>query len=283
MRPSDVLAHYGLSPKKSWGQNFLSDARMVARIADASGASSDDVVLEIGAGLGAMTVALAARAGRVLAVEHDPDMVRVLRSELAALTNLTIVARDALTLDYARIASEAGRPLVVAGNLPYQITSPLLFGIIDGAGQGKIIRRAIVMVQKEFADRAAAPPGDKTYGRLSVMVQQFAAARVLFDVSPAAFTPQPRVWSAVMEIVPRDQPLAPVLDRPRFAEVVRAAFGTRRKMLKNALETAFERDTVARALAEAHIDGARRAETLAVAEFAAVSNAIVRAPAGHGE
>jgi 16S rRNA (adenine1518-N6/adenine1519-N6)-dimethyltransferase len=268
--PQALLARYGLQAKKSWGQNFLVDRGVQARIVAAAALGPGDVALEIGSGLGALTSHLVAQAGRVIAVERDPDMVRVLRGELAERENLEIRAVDALEVDFAA----EGRPLVVVGNLPYQITTPLLFSITDAAERGRVIARAVLMVQREFAERVVAGAGSKIYGRLSVMVQQRAAVEILFHVSPGAFHPRPAVTSTVFRLVPRAQPLAPVEDEALFAAVVRAAFATRRKMLRRALAPAFG-DAATRALARAGIDETRRAEELDVAAFARLSDALL--------
>jgi 16S rRNA (adenine1518-N6/adenine1519-N6)-dimethyltransferase len=271
LSPRALLERYGLAAKKSWGQNFLVDPHVQARIVAAAGLSREDVALEIGSGLGALTGHLLASAGRVIAVERDPDMVQVLRGELGANPALEIRALDALELDFAATAGD--RPLVVVGNLPYQITTPLLFGIVDAAARGKVIARAVLMVQREFAERVVAPAGSKIYGRLSVMVQQQAAVEILFNVGSGAFHPPPSVTSTVFRLVPRPQPLAPVRDDALFAAVVRAAFSTRRKMLRRALAPAFG-DAVLPALARAQIDQTRRAEELDVAAFARLADGL---------
>ena len=291
------MARYGLAAKKSWGQNFLVDRGVQARIVAAAALSSDDVALEIGAGLGALTGHLLAQAGRVIAVERDPDMVRVLRGEFANEERLEIRAMDALEIDFA---AEAG-PLVVIGNLPYQITTPLLFAILEGARRGETIARAVLMVQREFAERVVAGAGSKIYGRLSVMVQQQAAVEILFHVPAGAFHPRPAVTSTVFRLVPRARPLhpvaddalfaavvrasfatrrkmlrralAPVRDEALFAAVVRPAFATRRKMLRRALQPAFG-EAAAPALERAEIAGTRRAEELDVAAFARLADAL---------
>jgi 16S rRNA (adenine1518-N6/adenine1519-N6)-dimethyltransferase len=268
-----LLERYGLAAKKSWGQNFLVDRGVQARIVAAAALSAEDVVVEIGAGLGALTAPLLGAAGRVLAIERDPDMVRVLTGELGGRGNLEILAADALAVDFAALAARAGRPLVVLGNLPYQITTPLLFAILGAAARGQAIARAVLMVQRELAERVVAPPGGKSYGRLSVMVQQGAAVERLFHVGPGAFHPRPAVTSTVFRLVPRVAPLAPVRDEAMFAAVVRAAFGTRRKMLRRALAPAFGA-LVGPALAAAGIDETRRAEELAVSDFARLANAL---------
>lgn len=270
----DLLARHGLRAKKSWGQNFLVDTSVQDRIVGAAGPGPEDVVVEIGAGLGALTAPLATRAGRVIAVERDPDIVAVLERELGSSARVTIVAADALTFDFAATARQEGRPLVVLGNLPYQITSPLLFAIVDAAAGGQVITRAVLMVQREFAERVVAPPGSKTYGRLSVMVQQLAAVDILFHVGAHAFHPRPAVTSTVMRLVPRAAPLASARDPAVFAGVVRAAFGTRRKMLRGALAPAFGDERARAALEAAGVDGTRRAEELSVPEFARIADAL---------
>jgi 16S rRNA (adenine1518-N6/adenine1519-N6)-dimethyltransferase len=317
MNARELLARHGLHAKKSWGQNFLIDPTVQERIVAAARLTGDDVVVEIGAGLGALTVPLAKAARKVIAVERDPDLVRLLRERLPASLpaakdddRVEVVAADALELDFTAwatrdagarggapeakdpdagglssstagerdasrgAASRVARPLVVVGNLPYQITSPLVFAICEAAERGRVISRAIIMVQREFAERMMARPGSKTYGRLSVMVQQWAAVEILFHVGSGAFHPVPAVTSSVVRLTPRPAPLAPVRDADLFADVVRAAFGTRRKMLRRSLEPAFGRIVVRAALERARIDGMRRAEELSIEELARLADAV---------
>jgi len=269
-----LLARHGLSPKKSLGQNFLADPRAQERIVAAAELCPDDVVVEIGAGLGALTARLADTANKVVAIDRDAQLVAVLRAELADRANLELVLGDALEFDLAECARQAGRPLVVVGNLPYVITSPVLFATIEAAAGGLVVDRAIFMVQKEFAQRMLAPPGSRTYGRLSVMVQQAASAEILFHVGAGAFLPAPAVTSTVLRLRPRARPLAEVGDASLFARVVREAFGARRKMLRRALEPGFGGARAAAALAAAGIAGTRRAEELSVADFARLANAL---------
>jgi 16S rRNA (adenine1518-N6/adenine1519-N6)-dimethyltransferase len=270
----ELLGRHGLSPKKSLGQNFLVDPRVQERIVAAAQIQATDVVVEIGAGLGALTARLAEVASRVIAIDRDGQLVEVLRAELADRPNLEIVLGDALEFDLGEAARKAGRPLVVVGNLPYVVTSPVLFATIEAAAGGQVVDRAIFMVQKEFAQRMLAPPGSRTYGRLSVMVQHAAVAEILFHVGAGAFLPPPAVTSTVLRLRPRAQPLAAVRDTELFARVVREAFGARRKMLRRALEPGFGGARAAAALAAAGIEGTRRAEELAVADFARLTNAL---------
>jgi 16S rRNA (adenine1518-N6/adenine1519-N6)-dimethyltransferase len=274
--PRRVLARHGLLAKKSWGQNFLHDRAALARIVAAVGASEDDVVVEIGAGLGTLTAALAQAAPpprRIVAIERDPDMQRVLAAELAGDARVEIVAADALAYDYAAASRDAGRPLLVVGNLPYQISSALVLALIDPGVRGAVAR-AIVMVQREMAQRMVAPPGSRTYGRLTVAVAQHAEARILFHVRPGSFHPAPAVVSSVVSLVPRPAPLAAVSDASLFEAVVKQAFSTRRKMLRRALAAPFGDDAVGAAFAASGIAGTKRAEELSVADFARLANAL---------
>ena len=272
--PRRLLAKHDLDAKKSWGQNFLVDRGVLERIVRAAALGADDVVLEIGAGTGALTGALAAASPsprRIIAVERDPDMLRVLTAELASTPAVEIRAADAAELDLAAESSAAGRPLVVLGNLPYQIGSVILLAL---AHAGAAVARAVVMVQKEFAQRVVAPAGSKIYGRLSVMIQQRMSARILFHVGSGSFYPRPKVTSSVMRLDSLAAPLAPVADERLFERVVKEAFGTRRKMLRRALEPAFGADALARAFQRTGIEGTRRAEELSVGDFARLSDAI---------
>ena len=272
--PRRVLARHGLTAKKSWGQNFLRDRAVLARIAAAARATAEDTIIEIGAGLGSLTAALAAlepAPARIVAVERDPDMLGVLAAELGHEPRIEIRAADAAALDFAAETRAAGRPPIVVGNLPYQISSALILGLIE-AGRAGAVTRAVVMIQREMAKRITAPPGSRVYGRLTVAVTQHAEARILFDVKPGSFHPPPEVTSSVLSLVPRPSPLAPVRDAALFDEVVKRAFATRRKMLRRAL-AGFGEERAAAALATSGIDGTRRAEELSVADFARLADA----------
>jgi 16S rRNA (adenine1518-N6/adenine1519-N6)-dimethyltransferase len=280
--PRRLLEKYDLAAKKSWGQNFLVDRGVLDRIVRAAAIVPDDVVVEIGAGLGTLTGALASASPpprRIVAVERDPDKIRVLRAELGAGVGpaIDVRAADAAKLDLRAESASAGRPVVLVGNLPYQISSAILLAV---AGAGAAIARAVVMVQRELAERVVAPHGNKTYGRLTVMVQQRLAPRILFNVGSGSFHPRPKVTSSVMLLAPRAAPLAPVDDADLFERVVKEAFGTRRKMLRRALEPAFGAATAAAALDRAGIAGTLRAEALSVADFGRLTNALAAARAG---
>jgi 16S rRNA (adenine1518-N6/adenine1519-N6)-dimethyltransferase len=279
--PRRVLARHGLGAKKSWGQNFLHDRSVLERIVAAAGAGPDDVVAEIGAGLGTLTGALAGAEPpprRVLAIEREPDMLQVLAAELGGEPRVELVHGDALAFDFAAARAAAGRPLIVVGNLPYQISSALVLALVAAGARGDVAR-AIVMVQRELAQRLVAPPGSRTYGRPSVTVAQYASARILFHVRPGSFHPAPSVTSSVMRIEPRPAPLAPVRDPALFEAVVKQAFATRRKMLRRSLAGGFPEAAVTAALEASGIAGTRRAEELAVADFARLADALADARA----
>ncbi|HVY39605.1 MAG TPA: 16S rRNA (adenine(1518)-N(6)/adenine(1519)-N(6))-dimethyltransferase RsmA [Polyangia bacterium] len=271
--PRRTLARHGLGAKKSWGQNFLRDRAVLARIAGATQAGAEDVVVEIGAGLGALTRALAELSpppAEIVAIERDPDMVAVLEADLAG-ERVAVRAADATHFDFVAEAGRAGRPLVVVGNLPYQIASALILALL-AAGRAGAVARAVVMIQREMAKRITAPPGSRVYGRLTVAVAQYAEAAILFDVKPGSFHPAPAVMSSVLRLVPRPAPLAPVKDAALFEEVVKQAFATRRKMLRRAL-AGFGDQRAAAALAAAGLAGTERAEELSVAAFARLADA----------
>ncbi|MFH1595654.1 MAG: 16S rRNA (adenine(1518)-N(6)/adenine(1519)-N(6))-dimethyltransferase RsmA [Pseudomonadota bacterium] len=281
LSPKTLLRRLGLRPKKSWGQHFLVHPHQARRIADALELGADDTVVEIGAGLGALTVFLAQAAARVVALELDPALARFLAEELfPEAPRVEVVCRDVLEFDFLALSREAGAPLKVAGNLPFQITSPLLFKLIREA---PALSRAVLMMQQEVGDRLLAPPGTKDYGILSVLMQYHFLLKRLFTLTPANFYPPPQVSSVVLKLEPGSrQPRA--RDEALLARVVKAAFGQRRKNLNNALVAqapAFNLspEELRAALQEMGIDPARRGETLGVAEFVALSNAI-RARAG---
>jgi 16S rRNA (adenine1518-N6/adenine1519-N6)-dimethyltransferase len=260
-----LLKKYGLQAKKSWGQNFLVDERAYQRIVAAAG--DDAWIVEIGAGLGTLTARLAERAPHVVAVERDRDMVAVLRGELGDNSRVEIAEANALTYDYAAVAARAGADIAVVGNLPYQIASQILFRLLDARVH---VRRIVAMLQLEMVQRIVAKPSTPEYGALSVMLQMYGDVDVVCKVSRGCFLPAPRVDSAVLRLRLRDDKstTAPSTNLDRFSRVVHAAFGQRRKTLRNALSTIAPREKLDEWLTRADIDGQRRGETLSVAEFA---------------
>lgn len=264
----DVIAANGLSARRSLGQNFLLDLNITRRIARAAGPLDDATVLEIGPGPGGLTRALLEEgANRVIAVERDDRCIAAL-GEIAEVADgrLEILAADALTVDPAALADKYGRLRVVA-NLPYNISTPLL---VNWLKQIEFFDRFVLMFQSEVADRLAAEPGTKAYGRLSVAAQWRCEVRPLFTLPPRAFTPAPKVSSTVVELVPRAQPRAEA-DPDILEEVVAAAFGQRRKMLRAALKGVFADPS--HTLSSVGIAPEARAETVSIEGFCALARA----------
>ena len=268
----DVIARHEIAPRKSLGQNFLLDLNLTARIARAAGDLAGATVIEVGPGPGGLTRALIAEgAHHVVAIERDERCLAAL-AEIADRCpgRLTVVADDALAVDMASLAR--GRTLVVA-NLPYNIATPLLVGWLRTEPWPPWFASLTLMFQREVAERIVAPPGSKIYGRLSVLAGWRSEAEIVFDVPPRAFTPPPKVTSSVVRLVPRARPLA--CEPAMLERVVAAAFGQRRKMLRQSLKT-LGVDALP-LLAAAGIAETRRAEEIDVAGFVALANAASQA------
>jgi 16S rRNA (adenine1518-N6/adenine1519-N6)-dimethyltransferase len=273
--PRELLDRHGLRAKKSWGQNFLADESVQDAIARLAVERPGEVVVEIGSGLGHLTERLVAHGARVVAVERDRDMARVLRAELG--DRVTVVEADAARADLGELAARApgGGPagrVAVAGNIPYHLTGPILFSLLDQAGA---VSRAVLLVQREVAERLAAAPGTKDWGLLSVLLAQRGPVEIDRVVPRGAFHPPPRVDSAVVRIdlhgrAPR------AADPRRFRLLVKGGFGQRRKTLRNALEAAriAPREALAAAFEASGIDPGRRGETLTVDEWEALDQAL---------
>lgn len=263
----EILAAAGLRPKKSWGQNFLRDATVHQDIARAVGAGPDTPVVELGAGLGALTYFLLECGGKVVAIERDREIVPLLRENLASYPGLEIREANAAELDYRALATELGGPIHLAGNLPYQISSRILVSLADAGGA---VARAVVLVQREVGERVASEPGSKTYGLLSVLVQRRFVAERVRSVPPGAFHPPPKVHSAVIRLTAKPASGRSAEEDGDLVTAARAGFCARRKSLRNALKGSLaitDADRLSSALAAADIDGGRRAETLSVDEF----------------
>ncbi len=255
-----------IPPKKSLGQNFLTDPQYLRRIVEAAKVGPDDHVIEIGPGIGHLTRELASRAGRLVVIELDDRLIPGLREEFGNRASVEIVHGDALKFDYGSLR---GRWKVVA-NLPYYISTALIQRLLSFRG---LFPSLTLMLQKEVAERVAAPPGGKDYGFFSVLVQYFAATRIEFTVPAGAFTPRPKVDSAVVTLLYREKPLYTVRDEGLFFRVIKAAFSLRRKTLRNSLQPlGFARDVLAEAAEKSGIDLGRRAETLSVDEFCLLSD-----------
>lgn len=285
--PRTLLKRYGLAPRKALGQNFLSDPALLARIAAGADSGAEDTVLEIGAGLGALTQELARRAGQVIAVETDPHLVDVLRDTLSGWPNVRLVHGDILTLeipDLLGIEPPAAPPLWgtrlphyhVVANLPYYITAAVLRHLLEAPLRPA---RLVVTVQREVAERLVAAPGEMSL--LSVSAQFYGVPRVLFRIKPGAFFPPPQVESAVVRLDTYPDPPVPVGDVAWFFTVVRAGFAQKRKQLRNTLASALAMPVaqVEAALHNAGLDPTRRAETLTLAEWGRLAQALAPAEA----
>lgn len=264
--PRDILKRLGLSPKHSWGQNFLSDESVLERIAEEALLRPGEPCVELGPGLGHLTRFLLQTGAKVTAVERDRDMVHALQTQ--RLEGLTIVEGNAAETDFARVAG--ADQVVVVGNLPYHLSSPILFEVLDQAAH---VPRAVFTLQKEVVDRLAAAPGNRDYGVLTVLLGLRFELENVLDVPAHLFHPPPKVDSAVLKLTRHAAPAAEVTDERRFRKVVKAGFAQRRKTLSNSLKSEKSIDWTG-VLERAGIDGQRRAETLSVAEFAAIERAL---------
>ena len=253
--------------RRALGQHFLRDSTIARAIVDLVAPTASDLVVEIGPGEGALTAELARRAGRLLALEVDPDLVARLR---ARFPEAEIVQADARGWDYGALTAPPGGRVLVVGNLPYSVGKPIFLALISAR---TAIHAMALMLQREVAERVAAPPGSRIYGSLSVLTQIYCDVRLALRVPPGAFKPPPKVESAVIHLAVLPGPCIPLADERHFHVVVRAAFAQRRKTLANALTAGLGRSAAAiRAAAEsAGIDPSRRAETLTIAEFAALA------------
>jgi 16S rRNA (adenine1518-N6/adenine1519-N6)-dimethyltransferase len=262
--------------KKRFGQHFLTDPRILSRIADGLAITPTDTVIEIGPGRGALTEALLSRAGRVIAIEVDRDLVPILRSRWADDPRLMVVEGDVLEQDLGALANG---PFLLAGNVPYNITTPILFHALTRPRPA----RAVYLVQLEVALRAAAAPNDEAFGALSVNLQAVAQVELLFRVPAGAFTPPPKVESAVIRVTPRLDPVIEADEEEPYRLMVQGAFGLRRKQLKRVVRTLWSLDAeqAGAVVDRAGLDPEARPETLSPSDFAALLRA-ARTVAGGG-
>ena len=267
--------------QKKFGQNFLIDPHVLAKITAAADLSGDEIVVEVGPGIGTLTQELAEGAGRVIAVEIDRHLCEVLESTLAPYPNVTVINRDILEVETEELAALCGvqdgdAPVKMVANLPYNITSPLVMKILEEA---PFVTEMVLMLQEEVARRMQAEPGTKEYGSLSVAVQYYATAEIAAFVPQNCFYPRPNVGSCVISLKRRKEPAAKVSDEKKFFSIVRAAFNQRRKTLLNSLSNGlsehFTKEQVQAALEAAGIDPARRGETLNINEFALIERYLV--------
>ncbi len=261
--------------RKRYGQHYLVDSSIAERMAGMVEADPGQVILEVGPGTGALTAPLIARHGRLVAVEIDRDLVCRLRQRFEP-AQLCLINADILQVDLKQLElHERSAGLVVVGNLPYNITAPLLFRLLD---HRQIIHRAVVMVQYEVAERLVAPPGNRRYGQITVLLGAYARIRILMEVGASAFRPVPKVRSAVVECMFEKQPRYPIQDEKTFRRVVRTAFGQRRKMLRNSLTGMLpsdQRECLPEIARRAGITLTQRPEQLGVEQFARLADEFV--------
>jgi 16S rRNA (adenine1518-N6/adenine1519-N6)-dimethyltransferase len=272
--PRELLERHGLRAKHPFGQNFLADARIARQIAELGTTPAGGTVIEIGAGLGSLTRPLLDRAARVVAIERDRDLVPALREDLRDAVDegrLVLLEADAKQVDYAALLDGATAPRAIAGNLPYQLTGPLLRLTVQHARR---FDRAVYMVQLEVAERLVASPSEPEYGALTVFVTAALHVERKMIVRRGAFFPQPRVDSAVVVLTPRNPPLCE--ETEEFRAVVKAAFSQRRKTLRNAWRALRDVDDLARAAERAEVDLDARGETLDAAAFARMASELAR-------
>ena len=266
------LAQYGLRPRKSLGQHFLTDPNILNKVVESARIEEKDVVLEVGPGLGKLTAVLAEKARRVFAVEIDEGLAEVLRTKMAGHRNVEIIRNDILEVNFHQFIEKEGQRLKVVANLPYQISTPLLFRFIDSR---RLFASLTLMLQKEVARRMTAAPGGKDYGVLSIFTQAVADCSIRFLIKPSAFVPPPRVHSAVIHMVWKRRPIANIEDE-WFKKVVRGSFLYRRKTLINALRhsgLALPENSIER-IKESGIDPQQRPETLTIEEFALLADTL---------
>jgi 16S rRNA (adenine1518-N6/adenine1519-N6)-dimethyltransferase len=267
------LKEHGLFPKKRLGQHFLADRNIIRKVIDAAQVGKDDLVLDVGPGLGEMTKILSARAKKVLAVEVDPSLAAILKQKMNAESNVEVIEEDILKLDFGRMSQAEKQKIKVVANLPYQISTPLLFRFIEAR---ELFTDLTLMLQKEVAERLTARPGGKEYSPLSIFVQMFSHVSICFQVKPSAFFPPPKVESTVIRILWRDRPAAALKDEAWFRKVVKGVMGYRRKTLVNALKyagLAFPGTPESR-LQQAGIDPLRRPGTLTLQEFVTLAETL---------
>ena len=271
----EVIQKYQFAFQKKFGQNFLIDPHVLDKIIGAAGVTKEDMVLEIGPGIGTMTQYLAAAAGKVVAVEIDNNLIPILKETLADYDNITIINEDILKVDIKKLAEEynGGRPIKVVANLPYYITTPIIMGLFES---NVPIDNITVMVQKEVADRMQVGPGSKDYGALSLAVQYYAEPYIVANVPPNCFIPRPNVGSAVIRLIRHKEMPVQVTDPKLMFRLIRASFNQRRKTLQNGLNNApdisFTKEQIIAAIESLGVPATIRGEALDLKQFAQLAN-----------
>lgn len=274
----EIIQKYDFAFQKRFGQNFLIDSHVLEKIIDAAGITKDDCVLEIGPGIGTMTQYLAESAGHVVAVEIDPNLIPILEETLKDYDNVTVINGDILKLDIRKLVEQynQGRPIKVAANLPYYITTPIIMGLFE---EDIPIDNITVMVQKEVADRMKVGPGSKDYGALSLAVQYYAEPYIVANVPPNCFIPRPKVGSAVIRLTRHKQSPVKADDAKLMFRLIRASFNQRRKTLQNGLnnspEVDFTKEEISAAIEAMGLPAAVRGEALTLEQFAQLSNCLL--------
>lgn len=272
-----TIKKYEFAFQKKFGQNFLIDDHVITKIINAAEITKDDLVLEIGPGIGTMTQYLAESAGKVIAVEIDKNLIPILGETLAEYDNVTVINEDILKLDINRLVEEenGGKPIKVVANLPYYITTPIIMGLFESHVP---LQSITVMVQKEVADRMQVGPGSKDYGALSLAVQYYAKPYIAANVPPNCFIPRPGVGSAVIRLTRYEEPPVMVKDESLMFKLIRASFNQRRKTLQNGIanspELPYSKAQVEKALEKMGLAANVRGESLTLVEFAKLSDTI---------
>ena len=279
-RTIEVIKKYEFCFQKKFGQNFLIDGHVLDKIIAGAGVTKDDMVLEIGPGIGTMTQYLAEAAGKVVAVEIDRNLLPILQETLADYDNVKVIHADVLSLDLEKLVQEenGGRPIKVVANLPYYITTPSIMALFE---QHVPLANVTVMVQKEVAARMKSGPGSKDYGALSLAVQYYAEPYIVANVPCNCFMPRPNVDSAVIRLTRYEEPPVQVKDEKMLFKIIRASFNQRRKTLQNGLnnssELNFTKDQIAAAIAEAGFSPSVRGEALTLEQFAKLTDILLKA------
>ena len=275
----EVLNKYGFNFKKNFGQNFLIDTHVLEKIIRSANVTKDDMVIEIGPGIGTMTQYLCENAREVVAVEIDKTLIPILEDTLSAYDNITVINEDILKVDIKKLVEErnGGKPIKVVANLPYYITTPIIMGLLENEVP---VESITVMVQKEVADRMQTGPGSKEYGALSLAVQYYAEPYIAANVPPNCFIPRPNVGSAVIRLTAHKTPVVDVVDKKLMFRIIRASFNQRRKTLQNGLNNSSElnipKDIIVQAIEAIGKPATVRGEALTLEEFAQLTNEIVK-------
>ena len=274
-----ILRDYNVLPRKRLGQSFLEDNNVMSKIVDAADLNDNDTVVEIGAGLGVMTELLALQARKVIAIDIDPRMINILQERFKDRPKVSVIERDVLSYDFSSsLDGDARGKIKIVGNIPYNISTQILFRLVEFRHQ---ISSMVLLFQKEVVDRITASPGSKDYGIPSVIVSMYAHVSREMNVPASCFYPQPTVTSSLIKIVMREKPPIEPVDDEFFVRIVKVAFSKRRKTILNNLRSAdlpgYSEEKLNLLLKEIDIDGRRRGETLSIAEFVRLSNALLTA------